>query len=373
MKKKIALFLLLAVLLPCSVHANPVIKNTRLMGPDQVEKCTNFSLTFGVNFSDLEKDKQNGQGIAGINFEIDYDKSLLILTEITSQANTWSSQLVDNQIYSLITENNYANNKCIDGILNCVDYLVTVHFYLKDTSSESTTIKIGRTNVMLLDIFDFNTEYTEEELEDRLEENLISINANQIKKITFKESGTSISERQPEPTPLIDSEKPELDLGHTVIEKLDDIQKLESNNTYLKSLQIESYAIDFRKTKKDYYIRIDEGINQLQVAVELEDEKSNYQVIGADNLKDNNYKVIVEVTAENGDKNTYTIHARVKENDIFDREVLVDEDMDSDSKLKIEKKYFIIGIVVFVFLLVLTIFIRKILDRKLDKALDEML
>lgn len=373
MKKKIVLLLLLVSLLPFPVNANPRIKNTRLMGPDQVEKCTNFSLTFGISFSDLEKDKQDGQGIAGVNFEIEYDKNLLILTEITSQANTWVSQTMDNQIYSFITENNYAGNKCIDGILNCVDYLVTVHFYLKDTNSESTTIKIGRTNVMLLDIFDSDTEYTEEELEDKLEENLISINASQVKTITFTESGTPISERQPEPDPIIDSEKSELNFGHMVTEKVDDIQKLESNNTYLKSLYIENYPIDFRKTKKDYHIRIDENLNQLQVIAELEDEKSTYQIIGADNLKDNNYQVTIEVTAENGDKAVYTISTKIKEDDIFDEDIAINEDENHDSKLTIDKKYFIIGIPIFVFLIILIIIIRRIVDRRLDKALDKML
>lgn len=373
MKKTVVVLLLLVVLLPFPVDANPGIKNTRLMGPDQVEKCTNFSLTFGISFSNLEKNKLDGKGIAGVNFEIEYDKNLLVLTEITSQANTWNSQSVGNQIYSFITESNHVGNKCIDDILNCVDYLVTVHFYLKDTNSESTTIKIGRTNVMLLDIFDSNMEYTEEELEDKLEENLISVNANQVKTITFIESDIPILERQPEPSPITDIDKPEPNLVHMVTEKVDNIQKLESNNTYLKSLQIENYSIDFRKTKKDYHIRIDKGVNQLQVIAELEDEKSTYQIIGADNLKDNNYQIIIEVTAENGDKNVYTVYTRVKENNIFDEKNIDDEDESNNSKLTINKKYFIIGIALFIFLVILIIIIRKILDRKLDKALDKML
>lgn len=375
MKKKIMIFLLLVVLLPFPINATPTIKKTRLIIPDSVAKGTSFSFTFGIDFSGIEKDKKDGQGIAGVEFEIDYDDDLLILTDIQSQQNTWESEEKEKDgikyIFSTITESNQAGNKCTDGILNCTNYMVTVSFYLKNTEKETTTISIGRTNVILLDKFDFNKEYKEEEIIKNAQ--LVSINANETKTITITKSDTPVSEQIPEPFISSNDKNSQLDLGQVVAQKIENVQKLESNNNYIKSLQIENYEINFRKTKKEYDLKIDQGINELRIKVELDDERSTYKIIGADNLKENNNQVTIEVTAENGEKNTYTIHIKEKIEDVDSEKNITNAKTDNDPKIKINKTYLIIGGIGFGVLVILIFIIKKVVDRKLDKALDEML
>ena len=104
-------------------------------------------------------------------------------------------------------------------------------------------------------------------------------------------------------------------------------------------------------------------------------DKAKYKIIGADDLKKNNYKVLVEVTAENGDKNTYTINVKVEE----DKETNIttsDDNKDEPKKhFKLEKKHIIIGSIIAGVILILIIiikFIVNIKDRKLERALDEL-
>ena len=375
MKKKIMIFLLLVVLLPFPVNATPTIKKTRLIIPDSVAKGTSFSFTFSIDFLGIEKDKKDGQGIAGVEFEIDYDDDLLVLTDIQSQQNTWKSQKEEEDgikyISSTITESNQAGNKCTDGILNCTNYMVTVSFYLKNTETETTTISIGRTNVILLDKFDFNREYTEEEIIKNAQ--LVSINANETKVITITQSDTPVSEQIPEPFISSDDKNLQLDFSQMVAQQIEKVQKLESNNNYIKSLQIENYEINFRKTKKEYDLKIDQGINELQIKVELDDERETYKIIGADNLKENDNQVTIEVTAENGEKNIYTIHIKEKIEDVDSEKIITNTKTDNGPKIKINKIYLIVGGIGFVVFMTLIFIIKKIIDRKLDKALDEML
>ena len=79
-----------------------------------------------------------------------------------------------------------------------------------------------------------------------------------------------------------------------------------SNNNLIHSLSIKDYQLNFKDTVNDYQLRISEDIKQLEIAVTLDDENSNYIIIGNDNLK-NGSKINIVVTAEDGNENIYTI------------------------------------------------------------------
>lgn len=88
---------------------------------------------------------------------------------------------------------------------------------------------------------------------------------------------------------------------------------VKSDNNYAKEIKIENYKIAFDRNTKEYSIEIDPNINSLNVFVDLEHSKSSYQVIGADDLQNNDYKVFIRVVSESGKTNEYTIHTKMKQ------------------------------------------------------------
>ena len=80
-----------------------------------------------------------------------------------------------------------------------------------------------------------------------------------------------------------------------------------SKENNLESLSIDNYEIAFNKNTLSYSIDVNYDVESINVKAKAVDNKANVSIVGNNNLKygENNVKVIV--TAENGDKKTYTI------------------------------------------------------------------
>ncbi len=81
-----------------------------------------------------------------------------------------------------------------------------------------------------------------------------------------------------------------------------------SNNNYLTSLEIESAQLttDFNKEKSTYFATV-ENIEEIIVTANAEDSSSKVVITGT-NLKNGENKVLISVTAENGDVRYYRIY-----------------------------------------------------------------
>jgi len=79
-----------------------------------------------------------------------------------------------------------------------------------------------------------------------------------------------------------------------------------SDNNLIKELTIENYNIGFDKARYEYNLKIKKETS-LDISVLLEDEFATYEIIGNENLK-NKSKIIIKVTAENGDIKEYVIN-----------------------------------------------------------------
>ena len=86
-----------------------------------------------------------------------------------------------------------------------------------------------------------------------------------------------------------------------------------SSNNKIESLIIKNHSIDFKSNVYKYTLKTKE--NKLNIAVNLEDEKATYKIIGNNNLK-NKSSIKIKVTAENGDQRVYQINIK-KTNIIF--------------------------------------------------------
>ena len=89
-------------------------------------------------------------------------------------------------------------------------------------------------------------------------------------------------------------------------------EKSQRYNNNLSELEIEGYDIEFDKYKKIYSIEVPEEINTLKVTAVAEDKGASFIIKGADNLQENNNKVLIEVTAADGDKKTYVVNVEKK-------------------------------------------------------------
>lgn len=85
-----------------------------------------------------------------------------------------------------------------------------------------------------------------------------------------------------------------------------------SNNNYLTSLTIEDAQLttDFNKEKSTYFATV-ENIEEITVTANVEDSSSKVAITGT-NLKNGENKVLISVTAENGNVRYYRIYVTKK-------------------------------------------------------------
>jgi hypothetical protein len=78
-----------------------------------------------------------------------------------------------------------------------------------------------------------------------------------------------------------------------------------STNSYLKSLKISGYKIDFDKDTTDYEILVS-NLKKLKITATAEDDSSEIEITGNENIE-NGSRVVVTVTAEDGSYRQYII------------------------------------------------------------------
>lgn len=83
----------------------------------------------------------------------------------------------------------------------------------------------------------------------------------------------------------------------------------ESNN-YLSKLSINGYDLtpEFSKTTNTYFVKVKENVNKITVNAIAEDENATVNVYGNTDLKEGENKVLISVTAENGEVKVYRVY-----------------------------------------------------------------
>lgn len=306
--KKILLIILLLVV-PISVNA----KNSFKYDIDTTNKTIMIDEDIEITF-DITLDEDKTGYISKTKIEIDYDENVVEVKDITSENYEGIIDTIDDKKYLLldiktdkIEQLKKDNNKNIKGVIT---------FKMLDTDNTNTEIKLN------------NIEATLTSEEDKVYKNDLS------KKFIY-----IISKKEEEKESNSNSNK-------------------ESDNNYLESLVIEGYNIKFSKTRNNYHIDVKSNINKLDIKCILEDINATYEIIGNDNLDDNNH-IYVNVISESGKKNTYVISIN-KEKEI------IKEKLDT-------KAIIVIGIIVVIIVLLLILFIiHKIKENRLDKLLNKL-
>lgn len=83
-----------------------------------------------------------------------------------------------------------------------------------------------------------------------------------------------------------------------------------SDNNYLGELYIDGYTLnkEFSKDNSTYFVTVDNDVESLNTTAIAEDTASVVCVYGNDNLKEGTNKILITVTAENGNVRNYRIY-----------------------------------------------------------------
>ncbi len=370
MKKIVVILLLFSLFIP--VNAAVTVKSTSITGNEKVKVGDKVKLTFKINFSGIDKTSQTADGILFAGFMLDYDDSILDIVEVSSDGSFESEVYKDDEtneyaVLSVITDGIPSRSRCANSVLYCDDYSIDITFYVKNAKEYDTSISMSDVGIALVNLKDIDENFSEDDVK------LIEGKGDSYHRIEIEESNTKVTNP---PKSIVEDKKPDINIENTITnletEKETSSKKKdnESSNNNLKSLEIEGYEIDFKSSEKFYDIIIPNDVNSLDIKVETEDSKATYEVIGATDLSKNNHKVVIEVTAENGEKSKYTISAKTEE-----MIAKTDKEEVKKEKFKLEKKYLIIGGIILggIILIALIIFIIiKIRDRKLEKGLKNL-
>lgn len=87
-----------------------------------------------------------------------------------------------------------------------------------------------------------------------------------------------------------------------------------SDNNYLSKLVVSNYYLnkDFTKENTNYFVTVDNKVTKITIKATAEDSDSHISINGNDNLQVGVNKVLITVTAENGNTRNYRIYVTRK-------------------------------------------------------------
>ena len=87
-----------------------------------------------------------------------------------------------------------------------------------------------------------------------------------------------------------------------------------SDNNYLSELSVDGYTLnkEFSKENSTYFLTVENEIESLDVLAVVEDDTATKCIYGNENLKEGTNKILISVTAENGNVRNYRIYVTKK-------------------------------------------------------------
>lgn len=328
MKKYFFILLLMMIIIPFNTQALSIAA-TSITSSKEEMVGNNFFVTINIGFNGLDKKSIRSDGIGAIMYQIDFDESILSITDVITDFYDSAIYKDDDGYYIMsIVDDDSTGNKCIDGVLACSDYEAKVYFYVKDTDEEVTNVQLKNIGVGYYPV-DENAYYEEDDVKEA------EATSNKVTTIKIKQSDKEI-EIEPESKVIMEN-KPSIESNKvfSTIHSDNDSQKSNSkssedttadekslvensSNSYLKTLSIKDSFIDFKKEEYSYIIRVPQTCNKLDIIVETDDEEATFQIVGADDLKKYNDVVKINVTSQDGHKSVYVVH--IKREKLSDKE-----------------------------------------------------
>lgn len=391
MKKLVFIILSILMVAPLKVLAgSPSVSNISVISVDEASIGESVKVNMKVTLSGVGNGGEEDYIVVGILYGIVYDDTLL--TAINMAQEDWSVALVeDEETGAGLPMNVYTKasaSGCRDGKY-CTTASMPINFFINKSTASSASVQVSQIGLMYVKSSDLDRYFRAIESDDdtEIEDYVFTVvqNVNSTKTIRIKQTDNENIQAPPiqmeenkvqapvsseiKGSVKTESPQPVNPSGNQNTDNSNTITK--SNNKYLSSLQVENYNLLFDKNIHEYELEIESGINSLNVTAIVEDPKATYQILGAQDLSQNNNQVIIEVTAENGEKSTYTIHTKIKEEVVLSSKKEEKKKKSFKPNIKLKKEHFIFG-GIGLSLLLLIFLIIKLKDRKIDKALKNL-
>lgn len=83
-----------------------------------------------------------------------------------------------------------------------------------------------------------------------------------------------------------------------------------SDNNYLSELSVDGYTLnkEFSKENSTYFITVEKDVSSLEITANADDEASSVCIYGNDELSEGTSKILISVTAKNGNVRNYRIY-----------------------------------------------------------------
>ncbi len=393
MKRYLIIFILSVIMIaPWDVFAaNPSVSNISVTSVDEASIGESVKVNMKVTLSGVGSGGEEDYVVVGILYGVAYDDSLV--TAINMVQEDWPVAFVEDEesgggvLMNVYTKQFAAS--CRDGKY-CTTASMPVNFFINKSTASSASIQVLQVGLIYVKSSDLDRYLQAMENDDAtgVDDYVMSYiqNVNSTKTIRIKQTENQNVQTPPSQmeenkvqTPVspeikggIKTEAPPASSGNNQNNNTNSSTTVtKSNNKYLSSLQVENYPFSFDKNIHEYDITIEPGVNALNVTATVEDSKATYQIFGAEDLENNNHQVIIEVTAEDGEKGTYTITTKEKEAETTNLSSQKKKKEKKSFSIKLKKEHFMIG-GAGLFLLLILFLILKLKDRKIDKALKDL-
>ena len=191
---------------------------------------------------------------------------------------------------------------------NTIEQTNMINNELASNETQEIEIKltIVKENIDKDDII--NNEQTDQETNTNQSKEDINIDNNElIEKNTIDNNKTNLVEDIQSENNNIKNNDSNMNNSQNSDKITQSIQYNGSDNNYLKSLTIEGedFYNEFSKENTTYFLSVGENIDEIEVSAEAEDDNATICIYGNTSLQEGSNKILINVTAENGNVRTY--------------------------------------------------------------------
>lgn len=274
------------------------VSNTQVSKTENVEMIINLeNIQYNKFIFELESD-QNISEIDVSEGQVEIEKGN---NEIVMEINKQNNQLKNIALsYTIPDEKEIGNKiKFIATITNCeneeetesIEYEIEIIEKSEDNKNEDSTEK------------------PEDNVENDKEQDTVKVPENNNSKTEQISNNTTINSNINNMQKVVSTvtKKSSQNITETVTYN-------GSNNNYLSNLSIENYSLnkEFSKENSTYFIEVENDVNILNITATAEDETGTVCIYGNENLEQDNNKILISVTAENGNVRNYRIYVTKK-------------------------------------------------------------
>ena len=266
----------------------------------------------------------------------------------------YGSRMVDTNKDALIKVNGY---KCGFGI-----YTYTISFEVSSkTIAENTEIVSTENNKGLKNLeivgytIDFSNKvysYSIDVSDDVTSINIIATKNNEKDLVTISDNANNLQVGKNVILITVIDENSNTVFYQVTVNK----SEKKSDNNFLASLKVIGYDINFERDKTEYSLNVSDYVNNLDFVLMTEDVNATYDIIGNSSLN-NGSKVIISVTAENGEKKDYVINIK-KDVNLFN--------------IILNYKIYIIISLLIILLIILIVFAKKNKGKRKEQKPDNI-